>query len=364
LQWSLAGIGAVTMAHLGTGGSIVGLFWAFVIAAIVGALIALPTLRLSGIYFALATAAFAVFLDRWVFRLPAFDLPGNKGFAIFGTGSLSVDRLSVFGYAFDTEDKQLVLAAIAFALIAIFVAWLRRGAFGRRLLAMKDSPAACATVGMNLMFTKLAVFAISAGIAGIGGAILAGQAQSTNPQNWEFSSGLPIFMVAVVGGIARIGGPLFAGISLAGLAAVPTWPLLSSASVTNFVTNLSNVTPGFMGIGLGRNPNGAVADIREGFEPLAKRRISLIGFLISLAVLYAVVIVADFRAWYFIIAAVVLLLVFTLHASWTAPTEPEIEEAAGVEFADVPLEWVGIDRPFTPEDVQELDRQLGLVEVS
>ena len=80
--------------------------------------------------------------------------------------------------------------------------------------------------------------------------------------------------------------------------------------------------------------------------------------------LYAVVIVADFRAWYFIIAAVVLLLVFTLHASWTAPTEPEIEEAAGVEFADVPLEWVGIDRPFTPEDVQELDRQLGLVEVS
>src|SRR5262245_46467981 len=244
-QWSLAGVGAVTMAHLGTGGSIVGFFWAFVIAAIVGALIALPTLRLSGIYFALATAAFAVFLDRWVFRLPAFDLPGNKGFAIFGTGSLSVDRLSVFGYAFDTEDKQLVLAAVVFALIAVFVAWLRRGAFGRRLLAMKDSPAACATVGMNLMFTKLAVFAISAGIAGIGGAILGGQAQSTNPQNWEFSSGLPIFMVAVVGGIARIGGPLFAGISLAGLAAIPTWPLLSSASVTNFVTNLSNVTPGF-----------------------------------------------------------------------------------------------------------------------
>ena len=185
------------------------------------ALIALPTLRLSGIYLALATAAFAVFLDRWIFGLEAFNLPfTDVKIAIFGTGSLSVARLQLFGYAFDTEYRQLMLLATAFGLVAIFVAWLRRSPFGRRLLAMKDSPAACATVGMNLMFTKLAVFAISAGIAGLGGALIGGLQRSTNSQNWEFASGLPIFMVAVVGGIARIGGPLFAGISLATLAAI------------------------------------------------------------------------------------------------------------------------------------------------
>jgi branched-chain amino acid transport system permease protein len=360
-QWSLAGIGAVTMAHLGVGGSAFGLVWAFVFAAIVGALIALPTLRLSGIYFALATAAFAVFMDRWIFRLPTFNLPfSDVKISIFGTGSLSVDRLSLFGYDFDTEYRQLMLVAVVFAIVAVFVAWLRRGPFGRRLLAMKDSPAACATVGMNLMFTKLAVFAISAGIAGLGGALLGGLARSTNPQNWEFSSGLPVFMVAVVGGVARVGGPLFAGVSLAALAAMPTWPILSGIG---WISNLATVTPGFMGIGLGRNPNGAVADMREAFEPLPQRRWPFVTFLAITAALYAFVIVADIGAWWFIIGGVITLLVCTQIAALRAKPAPESEEAAGVEFADVPLEWVGIDRPFTPEDVEELDRRLGLAEV-
>ena len=353
-QWSFAGIGAITMAHLGVGGTPMGIFWAVVVSGIVGALIALPTLRLSGIYLALATAAFAVFLDRWIFGLEAFNLPfTDVKIAIFGTGSLSVARLELFGYAFDTEYRQLMLLATAFGLVAIFVAWLRRSPFGRRLLAMKDSPAACATVGMNLMFTKLAVFAISAGIAGLGGALIGGLQRSTNSQNWEFAAGLPIFMVAVVGGIARIGGPLFAGISLATLAAIPTWPLLGSIPG---IANITTVTPGFMGIGLGRNPNGAVADIREGFEPLPKRKIEFSLFLVSLAALYAIVLVADIRAWWFVVGGVTLLIGFTLVAGLRARPAPETEAAAGVEFADVPLEWVGIDRPFTPEDVARARR--------
>jgi branched-chain amino acid transport system permease protein len=360
-HWALAGVGAVTMAHMGAGGTVLGLFWAFVFTAIVGALIALPTLRLSGIYLALATAAFAVFLERWVFRLRAFDLPfTDVQIHIFETGSLSVSRLELFGYAFDTEYRQLMLLATTFGLIAIFVAWLRRSAFGRRLLAMKDSPAACATVGMNLMFTKLTVFAISAGIAGLGGALIGGLQRSTNPQNWEFAAGLPIFMLGVVGGIARIGGPLFAGISLATLVAMPTWPILRNVG---WFGNLATVTPGLMGIGLGRNPNGAVADIREAFEPLPRRKVVFGAFLLIVAALYAFVLVADIGAWWFVIGGVVALIAFTQVAAQRARPDPETEEAAGVEFADVPLEWVGIDRPFTAEDAAELDAKLGLAEV-
>jgi branched-chain amino acid transport system permease protein len=360
-HWALAGVGAVTMAHLGAGGSFMGLVWAFVFTAVVGALIALPTLRLSGIYLALATAAFAVFLERWIFNLRPFDLPfTDVEISIFKTGSLSVSRLELFGYAFDTEYRQLMLLATTFALVAIFVSWLRRSAFGRRLLAMKDSPAACATVGMNLMFTKLTVFAISAGIAGLGGALIGGLQRSTNPQNWEFAAGLPVFMVGVVGGIARVGGALFAGISLAVLSAMPTWPILRNVG---WFSNLATVTPGLMGIGLGRNPNGAVADIREAFEPLPKRRLVFAAFLAAVAALYAVVVIADIGAWWFVIGGVVALIAFTQIAALRAEPEPETEAAAGVAFADMPLEWVGIDRPFTPEDVQELDERLGLQEV-
>ncbi len=73
-QLSFAGIGAVCMAHYGAGGSPMGVLVAVVVCALVGALVALPALRLSGIYMALATAAFAVFLDRWVFNLPDFSV--------------------------------------------------------------------------------------------------------------------------------------------------------------------------------------------------------------------------------------------------------------------------------------------------
>ena len=73
-QMSFAGIGAITMAHLGPAGTRSGSCWAAVAAGLVGALVALPTLRLSGIYLALATAAFAVVLDQWVFNLPNFNI--------------------------------------------------------------------------------------------------------------------------------------------------------------------------------------------------------------------------------------------------------------------------------------------------
>ena len=56
-----------------------------------------------------------MFLDRWIFGLEAFNLPfTDVKIAIFGTGSLSVARLELFGYAFDTEYRQLMLLATAF----------------------------------------------------------------------------------------------------------------------------------------------------------------------------------------------------------------------------------------------------------
>jgi branched-chain amino acid transport system permease protein len=363
-QSSFAGIGAIAMAHLGAGGSPMGIVWAIVFAAVVGALIALPALRLTGIYLALATAAFAVFLDRWVFSLRPFHLPGtDTTIALFKTGSVGVPRLEAFGYPFNTEDRQLMLTASAFAVCVLFVAWLRRSAVGRRLLAMKDSPAACATVGMNLTFTKLTIFAVSAGIAGLGGALLGGVKGSTTAQDWQFAAGLPVFMVAVVGGVARVGGALFAGISLTVLTAMPTWPIFRDIS---WFSKLTAVTPGLMGVGLGRNPNGAVSDIRQGFEPLGKSKTMLGVFFAILAALYIWVVQTDTGAWWLIIGGIVALIVCTqLAALLTKPAvTPEEEAMARDPFADVPLEWVGIDRPWTPEDAALLDHRLGLVEVS
>ena len=213
-QLSFAGIGGLVFAHLGRGGDPLALVWAMLVAAAVGALIALPALRLSGIYLALGTAAFAVILDKWIWSLPKFSVFGLFNVDLFTQGSINVDSLRFFGTTYSDPGSQMVIGSIAFALVSLVVIAIRRGRLGRRLIAMKDSEAACATLGMNLFGTKLLVFAISAGIAGLGGALYAMQLTSIQAGNFDLVSSLQVFALTVVGGIGAVGGALFAGISL------------------------------------------------------------------------------------------------------------------------------------------------------
>lgn len=356
-QLSFAGIGAVVMAHMGTGGDPLALVWAVLITAAVGCLVALPALRLSGIYLALGTAAFAVVLDRWVFTLPSFEVFGLFEVNLFKNGSVAVDPLRFFGNKFDDPASQMVLVAVAFSLVALVVIAIRRGRLGRRLLAMKDSEAACATLGLNLLGTKLTVFAISAGIAGFGGALFAMQLSSITPSNFELVGSLQIFALTVVGGIGAVGGALFGAAALLVLL-----PLL-----VTFIPALNRwvaLLPGGTGIALGRNPNGAVHDIREGFEPLLKAPRVLVAMCIALAGVYALRLADVIDNWPFVILTAVVVALSGLVASLTQPKA--VEEAAGeseAELADVPLEWRGIDRPWTTADRDELDREVGLSEV-
>ena len=295
---AFAGIGAVVMGNYGGDGTLWGLFLAVVVTAAVGALVALPALRLSGLYLALATAAFAVFMDRMVF---------NQGL-VMPNGALAVPRLDVPGVSFESDQAHLVLLSAVFALVALLIVAIRRGEFGRRLQAMKTSPAACTTLGMNLTMTKLQVFALSAGIAGLGGALLGGQLTSVSPDRFQFLSSLPVLLLAVSGGIGAVGGALFGGITYAiFFFVVPdVWPSL---------TNVFLLMPGLLGISLGRNPNGAVNEISRSFKEAAAKR--------------------------------------------AARKE---RGAAGAEAED-DLDRLGLDAPFTEDDLRLLDHELGLDEV-
>jgi branched-chain amino acid transport system permease protein len=156
--------------------------------------------------------------------------------------------------------------SIVFGLVGTFLVWLRRGEFARRLLAMKASPAACVTLGLNLTRTKVEVFALSAAIAGLGGALLGAQTNSVSPDSFRFLQGLPIVLLAVVGGIGAVGGALFGGLTFAiSFLIIPDiWP-----SLTDFFA----LAPALAGISLGRNPNGAVNEtVKSVKEKLAERR--------------------------------------------------------------------------------------------
>ncbi|MGQ0803879.1 MAG: branched-chain amino acid ABC transporter permease [Actinomycetota bacterium] len=252
-QMTLAGVGAFVMAKVAADGSPVGLLAAMAIVGAAGGIIALPALRLRGLYLALSTLAIAVLADNMFF-------PQKK---VFFTGSLEVDRLDLGFIDFKSDGSYFVLLAIAYALAAMFVLALRRGPFGRRLLAMKDSPAACATLGLDLTRTKFAVFAVSASLAGLGGALYGGLRVAVGGQDFSMVQGLPILLLAVLGGIATASGALFGGFFYALL-------IILSADIKS-IDSLVLFAPGLVGITLGRMPEGVVPDLADRSRRLLAR---------------------------------------------------------------------------------------------
>jgi branched-chain amino acid transport system permease protein len=240
-QLTFAGIGAVTMARVdGGSGSVLALTAAVAVPAAVGAMVALPALRLRGLYLALATLAFAYAMED----------------AFFSNASVMTDSLSLsvprpdLGLPLDDDRAYLVAVCVLFAACGCGVLALRRSTLGRRLVAMGDSPTGCATLGMGLRATKLAVFALSAGMAGLGGAVLGGQQGAIGSNDFGLILSLTLLLLAVIWGIKTVTGVLLAGLFL------ELGPLLQDS-----VGSAGDVVPLLVGlgaIGIGSQQNGVV----------------------------------------------------------------------------------------------------------
>jgi branched-chain amino acid transport system permease protein len=274
-QLTFAAVGAIAYAHLGSTNPL-SLLWAALVAGVVGVLVALPALRLQGVYMALGTAAFAVLCDRWLFQLPPFSI-GDHEFDLFQDGNLLVVRPRLFGLDLSTPTAYFTFASVVFAVLVLAVVALRRSTFGERLIAMKEGPAALATCGVNVRSQKLAVFAVSAAIAGVGGAVLSA-AEPANNGTFDFVAGLPVLMLMVIAGITSVGAPVAMGIFLGS-------PLLTS--VFPGFDRWQNILVGFAGVGLGQNPNGFTADLRPASSRVKADPPVLIGLVVALVVIWA-----------------------------------------------------------------------------
>jgi branched-chain amino acid transport system permease protein len=250
-QMTFAGLGAFAMGQVANGASWWGILAAVALSAGVGALVALPALRLRGLYLALATLAFAQAMDTGFFQ-------NQHTFGI--SGSLPVGRVNLPGISLQSNESYFVFLCAVFALMAIGLLALRRGSFGRKLRALADSPAAAATVGMNLTATKLMVFTISAGLAGLAGALYGGQQGLVGEPDFQLLLSLTLLLLAVIWGIRTMTGMLIGGLVFAII------PVLQS-HVTE-LRDLLYLGTGLAIIGIGRNPNG----IFGGNTPLQKRR--------------------------------------------------------------------------------------------
>jgi branched-chain amino acid transport system permease protein len=298
---AFAGFGAVAYAKWGGAhGALLAVVFATLVTIPIGAIISIPALRLQGLYLALSTLAFASMAEYVIFTQPE----------LLGSQSAYVNRLKIFGLDFSGEHVFLVLITVVFGIASVGVVALRRSAFGRRLVAMRDSEAASATIGVSILETKVIVFMLSAAIAGFAGAFLAQQLGSLSPQNFVMLQGLPIVLALVIGGVASVAGALFAGLFGFGLIYIKdTWHL-------SLWRSLEILGPGLTALGIIRNPSGAVVPIGDAFAPLLPWR-------------------KDAKA--------------RAKAEKARLALPEIGE-------------LGITRPFTSSDIVVIERELGVAD--
>jgi branched-chain amino acid transport system permease protein len=243
---------------------LVGILVAGLVTAAVGAIASIPALRLRGLYLALGSIAFANIAVNLIFPLPAL-LEADH----------AVAPPDILGLTLRSPASFLIFAVIVYLLLASGVIWLRKSRFGRRLVATRDSEAAAACVGINLVETRAIVFVIAGFIAGIGGALLVEAQQFVSVDQLPLIGGLSIILSLVVFGVGTTSGPLVAGLMTAAFAVIS-----SNWLHGNWGETLTVVGPALAALGLINLPRGAVpeivADARDHPLPLAARAAGLV----------------------------------------------------------------------------------------
>ncbi|MET7841746.1 ATP-binding cassette domain-containing protein [Streptomyces sp. NPDC005356] len=215
------------------------------VAAVLGALVALPALRLGGRTLALATLALAFLADQVLFQM-GWLRNGDTGWEIprpvFGPVDLSDDR--AMGVA------MVVLCAAAVAALGA----LRNSPSGRAMLAVRSAPAAAMASGVSVIRTKLLLFTLSAGLAGFGGVMYASYNTRITATDFTAMTGLIWLAVVVAAGVRH---PQFAVVAGLVYAIVPH---LVADYVTDSV-HLPVVLFGLAGLALANDPDGYCAAI-------------------------------------------------------------------------------------------------------
>jgi ABC-type branched-subunit amino acid transport system ATPase component/ABC-type branched-subunit amino acid transport system permease subunit len=172
-------------------------------ACVLGLVVAIPSLRLGGLSLALSTLAAGYLCDQLLFNVESLT-GGSAG------RPLVVPKMA--GIDFGDSRNYAYLLLVVFGIVALGVRNLMRSKTGRVMVALRSSEAAAVTAGASRSIPRLALFGVSAAIAGFGGALL--EANNQRITATDFPTQLGLFWVAtmVVFGVRRPGGALVAGV--------------------------------------------------------------------------------------------------------------------------------------------------------
>lgn len=229
-QATFAGIGGFVTFQLSTSQGmsvIIAIVIGAVVAAAVGALLAIPVLRLGGIYLSLATLAFALFFENVMVKF---------SWIAGGPAPAPVPRPQLGNVDFASEKSFLVLCLVVLLLVGAALTLVRNGTTGRVLAALRGSEVAAASIGINAARARIVAFALSAAIAGLGGGLLATYNTQVNFQS-NFATQLGLIWVVIV---VSLGSRTFEG-ALQSAAGFIFFPLVILNEAGPWVVN--NVQP-------------------------------------------------------------------------------------------------------------------------
>jgi branched-chain amino acid transport system permease protein len=187
------------------------LFLAIIMGGLAAALIALPTLRLRGLYFAMASLAAAEML-RIGFELFHWQVEiGGELVGPDGTQGFRGIRW-VFERGVEPQDF-LAIVWLLLALVMIFFVRMERSALGIKVRAVGEDPELARSIGIDVERCKLGVAAAAGGLAALGGALFAHHNTYIEPRNFDIMLGVHSLAYALIGGLGTAFGPLL-GVAL------------------------------------------------------------------------------------------------------------------------------------------------------
>jgi branched-chain amino acid transport system permease protein len=170
------------------------------IAAIIGILFGLPSLRIRGLYLAVATLASQFFI---VWALDKFGWFKNYD----TSGIVNAQAIVIFGHTMATPSQKYLVVFVIVASLALLAANMARGRTGRGWRAVRDMDVAAETMGLSLLRTKLQAFAISSFYCGVGGALfLFAYLQTAEPAAFSIELSFRILFMVIIGGLGTILG--------------------------------------------------------------------------------------------------------------------------------------------------------------
>ena len=234
------------------------------VAGVVGFVIGLPALRLSGLYLALATFGFAVALPSLLKKFSGLT-GGTDGLSFFEKAPGQVTGISgtvtIFGHSM-TQNHFFYYLTWAIGLVGFALAWLiLRGRFGRAFRAIRDSEVAAVSTGVNLARNKTLAFAISGVYAGVAGSLFVILREIVTPLSFSFLLSITLLVGAVVGGLGSLPGMVLGALFIKYLPTVSTH-LSTRPGAPDFVFGVAIILIMIL------LPTGAGGLIRRALKPL------------------------------------------------------------------------------------------------